>query len=213
VTSGRQRAEAAHLRLVPVAPSTAASPKAERSDEELIAGIIAGNGAVAAELYERLFGVVDRTLVRLFGRREADHEDLVQASFEQIVRTLLERRYAGACKLTTWAASIASHVGMNALRTRRSERRYFDRDADALEAPRPGPNAEAAQEARSEIARLRAELAAMDPAKAEAVFLHDVLGHELAEIAAMTNVSIAAAQSRLVRGRKELLERLGKEAP
>jgi RNA polymerase sigma-70 factor (ECF subfamily) len=51
----------------------------------------------------------------------------------------------------------------------------------------------------------------MDPARAEAVFLHDVLGHELAEIAVITGATVAAAQSRLVRGRKELLERLQSE--
>jgi DNA-directed RNA polymerase specialized sigma24 family protein len=35
--------------------------------------------------------------------------------------------------------------------------------------------------------------------------LHDLLGHELAEIAQFTGVTAAAAPSRLVRGRKELL--------
>lgn len=183
-------------------------PRRERSDEELIQGVLAGNGAIAAELYDRLWVVVDRTLVRLFGRRESDHEDLVQATFEQIIRTLMERRFAGACKLTTWASTIASHVGMNALRARRSERRVVDRDAEVADAPRPGANAERAQEARSEIERLRMHLAAMEPAKAEAVFLHDVLGHDLAEMAVITGASVAAVQSRLVRGRKELVERM-----
>jgi DNA-directed RNA polymerase specialized sigma24 family protein len=48
----------------------------------------------------------------------------------------------------------------------------------------------------------------MKPERAETVFLHDVLGHDLAEIALLTRVSVAAAQSRLVRGRRELRHRL-----
>jgi RNA polymerase sigma-70 factor (ECF subfamily) len=51
----------------------------------------------------------------------------------------------------------------------------------------------------------------MNPSQAETVFLHDAIGHELAEIAVITGVSVAAAQSRLVRGRKELFRRLDRE--
>ena len=54
---------------------------------------------------------------------------------------------------------------------------------------------------------MHAILGRMRPKHAEAVLLHDVLGHDLAEIAVMTGASAAAAQSRLVRGRKELLRR------
>jgi DNA-directed RNA polymerase specialized sigma24 family protein len=55
---------------------------------------------------------------------------------------------------------------------------------------------------------------AMNQDKAMALVLHDVLGHELVEIAAMLGVSTAAAQSRLVRARREFLERVATdEAP
>jgi RNA polymerase sigma-70 factor (ECF subfamily) len=50
----------------------------------------------------------------------------------------------------------------------------------------------------------------MSQERATAVLLYDVFGYELAEIAAMTGVSAAAAQSRVVRGRKELHERIRK---
>ena len=43
------------------------------------------------------------------------------------------------------------------------------------------------------------------------MLLHDVLGHELIAIGEMMSLTVAAAQSRLVRGRKELMARLAQE--
>jgi RNA polymerase sigma-70 factor, ECF subfamily len=180
------------------------------TDEELIEAVQGGDPRVAGELYGRLVGVVDHTLYRVFGRREIDHDDLVQTVFEQIVVTLSRRSYARACSLKTWASSIASHVGFNALRSRRRERGVIDRDATieaALTAARS--DVEGVASARRELDRVRRQLLGMRPAQAQTVFLHDVLGHELAEIALMMGVSVAAAQSRLVRGRRELYRRLG----
>ena len=204
------RARASWLRLVP----GAAEPLPVVSDREIVEAVVSGDMRVAAELYDRLAPTVDRTLYRVFGRRETDHEDLIQSAFEQIVATLARQRFAGACSLTTWASTIATHVGLNALRSRRRERKVVDR-SEPLEAPPVSARAttgdtERALGSRIELERLRGALALMDPAKAETVFLHDALGHELAEISVMMNVSVAAAQSRLVRGRKELATKLGR---
>lgn len=167
---------------------------------------------MARLLYERLYAVVDRTLFRVFGRREVDHDDLVQAAFEQIVITLLRRSYARGCNLRTWAASIAHHVASTALRSRRRERRVVDRDA-SVEACGAGARVsiEAMTVARIELGRVREHLLAMKPKHAETVFFHDVLGHPLAEVASLTQVSVSAATSRLVRGRRELYRRLDQE--
>src|SRR4051812_45214580 len=89
------------LRAVPSPPDSA--PPAPSSDDALIDAVVAGDSRVAGQLYSRLVGIVDRTLYRVFGRREPDHDDLVQATFEQIVLTLTKRRYARACSLSSWA--------------------------------------------------------------------------------------------------------------
>lgn len=181
----------------------------QRSDEALIDAVQRGEQRVASELYDRLIEVVDHTLYRIFGRREPDHDDLVQSAFEQIVRTLTQRSYARACNLRTWASSIASHVGLNALRARRRERGVIDRslqgDIDFVPVER---DAERTAQARAELEELRLTLAEMKTDQAHAVFLHDVLGHDLAEMALLLDVSVAAAQSRLVRGRRELYRRI-----
>lgn len=195
-----------------VAPPPASGPaRRAPTDDEIVEAVARGDEALAAALYDRLVGVVDRTLYRVFGRREHDHDDLVQATFEQIVLTLSRRRFAGACSLATWASTVASHVGLNALRSRRRERNVFDRsEAAELVEPRAGDKQSPERQigVRESIEHVRSHLLAMDERRAMTLFLHDVLGHDLAEIAVITGVSVAAAQSRLVRGRKELHARL-----
>ena len=183
------------------------------TDEQIVDAVQSGNAAMAGQVYDRLLGAVDHALYRVFGRREHDHDDLVQAAFEQIVLTLSRRSYARACSLQTWASTIATHVAFNALRARRRERRVFDRETTKVNEPEPPApsDLERTAGARADLERVRGLLAQMKPERAETVFLHDVLGHDLAEIALMTRVSVAAAQSRLVRGRRELRERLTKE--
>ena len=202
-----------------VLPGGAAGDDAGRdplSDEELIEGVVRGDDRIAAELYDRLIRSVDHTLYRVFGRREPDHDDLVQATFEQIVLTLSKRRYARACSLKTWASTIARNVGLNALRSRRRERAVIDRADDATHGDRaiaPTADPERSADLRAQLDRVRVHMAEMNPRRAEAVFLHDVLGHALAEVAVLTGVSVSAAQSRLVRGRRELFERMDRDSP
>lgn len=148
------------------------------------------------------------------GRRGDDYDDLVQATLEQVVITVIEKRYAGACSLTTWASSLAAHIALNALRSRQAERRVLDRHYDIERdsgVAWGGADVERQVSAREQIEQVRRRLASMNPNKAEAVVLHDVLGHDLAEIAVLTGVSVAAAQSRLVRGRAELMRKSGKK--
>ena len=181
----------------------------EPSDEQIVAGLIAGEEWSAEALYDRLHPVVDRALRRVL-QSNVDHDDLVQVVFERVIRTLVERKFAGACSLATWASAIASNVAVGAVRARIRERKVLSEDrtrSSEHAAIVPSGNLERQLEARAEIAELHAILGSMEPAQAEAVLLHDVHGHELTEIALISRVSVAAAQSRLVRGRKELRRR------
>ncbi|XXT21106.1 RNA polymerase sigma factor [Sorangium sp. So ce429] len=206
----------ASRRLRLVSPPSA-EPPAPVSDEELLLAFERGERGIGLRLYEHLLPIVDRTLYRILGCREQDHADLVQGAFEQIVSTLSKRRFAGECSLAGWASVIACHVGLTALRARRRERKVIDRTPERPEADaRPEPPARGADPEREVSAQraleaLRLHLAAMDGDRATALLLH-AMGYSLKEIADLTGVSEAAAQSRLSRGRRELVARCAPEA-
>ena len=127
---------------------------------------------------------------------------------------LREGRFAGASKLSTWASIISTRVAIDAVRVWQRERSVFRRRmisvpefVDAVE-----PSDVVSQlEARSELSSLVQFFDRMRPEQSLTVLLHDGFGHEVTEISALTGVSVAAAQSRLVRGRRQLLS-LAKEA-
>ncbi len=199
------------LRLVQREPSPGTAPP---GDEQILAAFATGDRRAAGLVYDRLIGVVDATLYRVVGTRGDDHDDLVQAAFEQIILTLTKNRFARGCSLRGWAASIAGHVGLNAIRSRTRARRVFDAaaDVDRLVASRRSPDdVEAQVAARRDLDRVRRYLAELDPDRATTVLVHDVFGHSLAETAQLTGVSMTAAQSRLSRGRRDLAERLSRE--
>jgi RNA polymerase sigma-70 factor (ECF subfamily) len=176
------------------------------SDDELIDAFERGDRDVAELLYDRLSGAVDATLIKVFGKRDQDHDDLVQAAFEQVLVTLARRRFARACSLKSWAISITTNVALNALRKRRSERRHVDQEQDSEQLLVTSKSVD--PERGAQLAALREELGRISPTTAQVVLLHEVMGCGLAEVAALTGLSLAAAQSRLVRGRDELRRRL-----
>jgi RNA polymerase sigma-70 factor, ECF subfamily len=205
-----------HLRAVRssgVAPRLQSEPQS--SETELFEGILRGDERVAVELYHRLLPAIEASVLRVLGRRETDHEDLVQTAFEQLILTLSRQSYAQVCSLKTWASSIAAHVALKSLRSRCRQRRVFNMSVAAdeiTELQSSGEDVERTLVSRQHLQRVREQLAQLSPAKAEAVLLHDVLGHGLTEVAALMGSSVAAAQTRVSRGRRELMERLQKLA-
>jgi RNA polymerase sigma factor (sigma-70 family) len=181
---------------------------AARTQAEVLKGAVAGQPWAYAALYEALYPVVARALQKIL-HQTPDYEDLVQTSFELIVRTLQKPQAREIENLAAWSSAIAARVALNSLRVRIRERRVFNRDADVARAVEsvPGPRLEGMVDARRDLEWLQGALAAMNSEQAEAVLLHDVLGHDLREVARVTEVSPAAAQKRLSRGHLELKRR------
>ena len=215
------------LRLVdggkPAASTGASSASARRTDaseprtdpglddSELLAAVRAGDPSVATALHDRVRPQVDRTIRRLLGPGDPEHDDVAQIALIEIVTTI--GRYRGDCSLDAWTSTLTAHVVYKKVRRRQIERRVFASagpgdEADAVASPvRLGREVAT----RGLVDRIVAALVEMDASRAWAFVLHDVWGYDLREAAQIMDVSIAAAQSRLVRGRRELHARIAED--
>ncbi len=188
-------------------PSSSGPPPID--DAQLLAAMQSGDEDAAAELHDRLRPRVDATIRALLRPGHAEHDDLAQQSFVEIVLSL--GRYRGECALETWAATVTARTVFKWIRRRTAERKVFaDVPEDAPE-PRSRRDLVRELETRQLAARVRQHLATLNPVKSEAFLLHDVCGFDAREIAAMSGISETAAQARIGRGRKELHRRLAED--
>ncbi len=175
-------------------------------DTQLLDALRAGDPTAAAALHDRVQPVVDRTVARLLGRRDVDHEDLSQLALIEIVYGI--DLFRGECSLDSWCSAISAHVVYKHIRRRQIERRIFEM-GDGLLDDAPASRSDGRDlSIRSTMRRVHAHLATIEENKAWTYLLHDVFGYDLREIAKITGVTMAAAQTRLTRGRRELHERI-----
>src|SRR6187549_2033123 len=85
-----QNAMAAHPTPHTRAPGHRSRPEPELSDRELLAAIRRGDGSSAQLLYDRLQPAIEHTIVRVLRRRTEQNDDLIQITFERIVRAIVE---------------------------------------------------------------------------------------------------------------------------
>jgi RNA polymerase sigma-70 factor (ECF subfamily) len=202
------KSTAPKLRLVyGTAPVGVLTPERASEDLHLIAAVRAGDASWASALYDRVRPRIEKTVRRLLGGRDPDQEDIVQQALIELVSSI--DRYRGDSPIESWASAIAAHAVYNHIRRRKVERRLFrtlstallDRVASPVRVGREGF-------VQNALSRVLAHLDAMDEKKAWTFFLHDVWGYDLREVADIMGVSASAAQTRLVRGRQELTERI-----
>lgn len=206
-------ARRSHLTLVPPAAepaSQASEPTLPAGDDSaLISGLTRREPTASARFYDRVRPIVDRTLGRLLGSADPDYEDVVQIALYEMVAGI--SRFRRECPLDAWASIVTARAAYRAIRRRRLERRFFASDAPeaVLANTAIAPVAFASRQA---VERVREHLAHMDVKRAWTFLLHDVYGYGIEQIAEITDASSSAAQSRLVRGRREIHERLRKDA-
>lgn len=200
------------LRVVPRrpaghAPEPAAEP--DLDDAEILAALERGDPTAATSLYRRTRPQIERTVQRLLGRGDPDHDDVVQTALIAVVDSV--HRFRGESSLDTWVSRIAANTVFKAIRRRRTLRRIHEAQEGEPPPSTMAPSSADTFESRDIVRRVRSVLDAMDPVKAYTVLLFDVCGYDLREVATITEASVAAAQSRLVRGRAELHERIERD--
>jgi len=175
-----------------------------------------GRREAVRDTMKNVQSTVDTVVRRLVGSTDPEYEDLVQSSLVNVLATFDGGKFRGDCPPRGWAAVIARNVAVDAIRARARERRVISHDGDAVADERGhtegslGP--ERLTDLHETLDRVNRALSGLGPKKARVVYLHDVLGYQLDEVATMLGTSVAAAQSRLVRGRREIIETIGPES-
>jgi len=177
-------------------------------DSQLLLAVRASDASVASALHDRLRPVVDRAVRRLLGRGDAERDDVTQIALLEILSSI--DSFRGDSSLDAWASMVTAHVVYKRIRRRKLERAAFALAPveELYETTASTSQLGEDVESREIVNRVVAHLASMDPGRAWAFALHDVWGYDLRETASILDVSVAAAQSRLVRGRHEIHARV-----
>ncbi len=180
-------------------------------DEEWVRRIQHGERSAFNGIVRRYGRAIYRHLYRIMLNRE-DAEDLTQEAFIRAYR-YVDRLDSGR-SLRSWLYTIATRVGLNALRSQQRRGKGTNVSYDAhvatageLEEP-SGQNAHRQAELRDEI---EAVLATLPPRTALLMQLHYTEGFAIREAANIIGMSPAAAKVALCRARKELRQRLCEE--
>ncbi len=180
------------------------------TDEELLEGVATADPTWADQFVRRVWPTVVLAVRRLLGDSDPDADDVAQVAVMEVLSSV--KRYKRQGTLDGWVRTVTAHTVYKQLRRKGLERKLFT----ALEAAEPErsrlPGPAAAVRVRDAVSRVLAHLGQIDADRAMTWALHDVHGFGVKEIAEITSVTEAAAQTRLSRGRRELLERLDRDS-
>jgi RNA polymerase sigma-70 factor (ECF subfamily) len=181
----------------------------DSADDELVAAARRGDAAAMDALLRRHYDRVHAVCRRIAGSTR-DADDAAQEAMIRVVRNL--DRFDGRSSFGTWVYRIATNTSLDELRKRR-RRPQLHAVADP-DAPAPEP----ADELSHRLIEAVADRLAIDEALAELpdefrvpVVMRDVGNLDYAEIADELGIPIGTVKSRIARGRRQLVERLGNQ--
>lgn len=180
----------------------------DRSDGELVEAARRGDAAAMDALLRRHYDRVHAVCRRIAGSTR-DADDAAQEAMIRIVRNL--DRFDGRAAFATWAYRIATNTSLDELRKRKRRPQLHAVPDDPNGSPPDPPDELSHRHIESVADRL-----AIDDAIAELpeefrapVVMRDVADLDYAQIADELGIPIGTVKSRIARGRRILVDRLG----
>jgi RNA polymerase sigma-70 factor (ECF subfamily) len=191
-------------------PPSAVVEPSEDALRPLVGPAASGDRDAMRALLTAVAPVVARAVRRVMGRQHPDVEDVAQQSLAGFVDRLA--KFRGESSVSHFAERIALYRALTARRQAGIRRRHVQAVSDvelelsADQSPTPPP--EATERVRAAMVEA---LNALPAAQAEAIALHFLLDHTVAEIATMTEVPYETVRSRLRHGKQELRTRFARD--
>jgi RNA polymerase sigma-70 factor (ECF subfamily) len=177
---------------------TVSGTSGEKTDEQLIGQIAAGDRRALGLLYGRHHVRVYRFLLRL-SNNAANAEDLTSDVFLEVWKQAA--RFEGRSQVSTWMLGIARHKAMSALR-RRSAEPLDDEVAEGI--VDGSADAEAMLQEQETVTAIRQALTQLSATHREIVDLVYYHGKSIAEVAEIVGVPEATVKTRMFYARKRL---------
>ncbi len=194
--------------LLRVTRETGSAPVGPADEAELIERCKKLDRTAHDELYHRYRRQVAGNLYRVLGDRQ-DLEDLVQEVFVIAFRGL--ERFRGDARLSTWIYRICVNVALGRIRTRKRRPNAIgvvDLDsapADPSLVERP-EQPDRTLERRRDQERVYAALEHLAPKKRMVLYLHEIEGLDLKEIAYLVDSNPVTVRTRLFYARREFFK-------
>ena len=151
-----------------------------------------GDAAAFDALYGRHKGPLYRYVLRAV-RQRAQAEELYQEIWIRVIES--RHRYRPSARFTTWLYTVAHNRLVDHWRHKELAVAPYEGLEDVLPSEAADPARQA--QAREDLRRLEAAIAALPHAQREAFLLHEEAGLTALEIAAATNSEPEAVKSRL----------------
>ena len=182
----------------------------DRTDDQLVAAAQRGDRAAMDLLLRRHYDRAHAVCRRIAGSTR-DADDAAQEPMIRVVRNI--DSFDGRSAFGTWVYRIATNTALDELRKRkrRPQLHVVDDDGDA-----PEQADEFAHRHIDDVTdriTIDAALADLPEEFKAAVVMRDVGDLDYAEIAAALDVPIGTVKSRIARGRRMLVEKLGNQDP